>query len=234
MPRETDFNLVMVERAVVSLGKLADELTLVGGCAASLLATDPAAPVVRPTIDVDLVVEAATYGEWNAVGRKLKALGFQQGGVEGDPICRWRKEDLVIDVMPLAESVLGFSNVWYGSAIKHRILHQLPSGLRVHHVDAPHFVATKLAAFLSRGEGDVLASHDIEDIVRVVDGRPALPVELERAPAELRQFVRVELGSVCRDRFFAEAMPAFFGSGPEAAARARFVQEVLMIMTQTE
>ena len=57
MPSETDPNIAQVERAIIELGTLADELTLVGGCAASFLNTDPAAPAVRQTLDVDLVVE---------------------------------------------------------------------------------------------------------------------------------------------------------------------------------
>jgi hypothetical protein len=39
-------------------------------------------------------------------------------------------------------------------------------------ITAPYFLACKLAAFRSRGEGDYLMSHDMEDIVAVLDGRP--------------------------------------------------------------
>jgi hypothetical protein len=33
------------------------------------------------------------------------------------------------------------------------------------------FVATKLEAFASRGGGDFLTSHDLEDVLNIVDGR---------------------------------------------------------------
>jgi hypothetical protein len=36
------------------------------------------------------------------------------------------------------------------------------------------FVATKFEAFHGRGNNDHLASHDLEDIITVVDGRPEL------------------------------------------------------------
>ena len=120
MAARNDPNFSRVERTFTELVSLTDELTLVGGCAAGLLITDPAAPAVRPTLDVDLVVESASYAEYNKFGVQLNALGFRQGTVHGDPICRWRKEDLILDVMSLDESVLGFGSHWYRSAIGHR------------------------------------------------------------------------------------------------------------------
>jgi len=36
-----------------------------------------------------------------------------------------------------------------------------------------YFLATKFAAFDGRGKGDYMASHDLEDIVAVVDGVPS-------------------------------------------------------------
>lgn len=39
---------------------------------------------------------------------------------------------------------------------------------------APYFCATKLEAFGGRGKNDYLASHDLEDLITVVDGRPEL------------------------------------------------------------
>lgn len=45
------------------------------------------------------------------------------------------------------------------------------------------FIATKLEAFADRGGGDFLASHDLEDITTVTDGRPELTDEAAAAPA---------------------------------------------------
>ena len=230
MLARNDPNLSRIERTFAEIVSLTDELTIVGGCAAGLLITDPAAPAVRPTFDVDLVVESASYVEYSKLGVRLNALGFLQGTVHGDPICRWRKEDLVLDVMPLDESVLGFSSRWYRSAIGRRQTCRLPGGPLVHHIDAPHFLATKLAAFESRGGGDFLGSHDLEDLIRVVDGRPGLVEELQSAPAELRSFVSMGLSSITTDRFFQEAMPEYFGSGTTAVDRARIVSGRLQKM----
>ena len=48
---------------------------------------------------------------------------------------------------------------------------------------------TKWDAFLGRGEGDLLGSHDLEDIITVVAGRPEVSAELNREKAELRQWL---------------------------------------------
>lgn len=202
-----DPNRAGLERTVESLGPLVDELTLVGGASAGLLITDPAALSVRPTLDVDLVVEALTYVQYETFARRLAERGYARGAEHDDPVCRWRRGDLVVDVMPLDERVLGFSNRWYASAIRHASRFTLPSGTAVRHVDAPHFLATKLEAFESRGARDHASSHDLEDVVRVVDGRAEVEGELLRAPHELRAHVAARLGECLRDRFFVEAMP---------------------------
>ena len=45
--------------AVEQLGDLANEMVFLGGCATGLLITDPAAPAIRVTRDVDAIVEVA-------------------------------------------------------------------------------------------------------------------------------------------------------------------------------
>ena len=133
--------------------------------------------------------------------------------------------------MPMDEKTLGFTNRWYPSAISNRQTSRLRGSRIVHHIDAPHFLATKLEAFKSRGGGDVLVSHDLEDVIRVVDGRAEVASELQAAPEDLRGFVRTNLAAFSTDRHFGEAMPGYFGSGREAHARALLVQGRLNAMT---
>ena len=52
-----------VERVLAvarQLGELAHEVIFAGGAATGLLITDPAIPDVRPTIDIDVIVEVLT------------------------------------------------------------------------------------------------------------------------------------------------------------------------------
>ncbi|HKX46945.1 MAG TPA: hypothetical protein VJP77_09610 [Planctomycetota bacterium] len=220
MAAERDPNLALLEQAALLLGPLLDELVLVGGCAAGLLVTDPGASPIRPTEDVDLLVEAATYADYHRFGQRLVALGFGEGTVPGDPLCRFRHPRLVLDLMPLDEGVLGFSNRWYASAVRSPLRRRLPSGAAISHIDAPHFLASKLEAFRSRGGGDYVTSADLEDVVVVIDGREAVGRELAAAPRALRQFVAEELDACTASRYFVEALPGYFAGEPDAGQRA--------------
>ena len=67
--------------------------------------------------------------------------------------------------MPTDEKILGFSNRWYKAAIHSAITYQLTEDLTIRSVTAPYFLATKMEAFLGRGHGDFLGSHDFEDMM---------------------------------------------------------------------
>lgn len=234
MASAADPNLELLLEAANRLGGVLDELVLVGGCAAGLLVTDPGSSPIRPTEDVDLVVEAATYVEYDRFGRRLAELGFRPGTEPGDPLCRWRHGILTLDVMPLDESVLGFSNRWYRLAVRAPSSHRLPVGTTIRHIDAPHFLATKLAAFASRGGGDYLASADLEDVVVVIDGRSSIEHELEAADGALRAFVSNELGALLRTPYFLEAMPGYFADGSPGGARMKATVERLHRMARLD
>jgi hypothetical protein len=72
-------------------------------------------------------------------------------------------------------------------------------------VTAPYFLATKIEAFRGRGNGDYLASHDLEDMITLIDGRKELLGEIITAPADLQKF----LADTFRDYL---ATPAFVES----------------------
>ena len=100
------------------LRPLLGELVFVGGQVAELLVTDPAAVRVRPTDDVDVVVPVTIRTAYHALQQRLMALGFTPDTRAGALVCRMRTaDDLILDVMPLDEAILGFSNRWYTPAI---------------------------------------------------------------------------------------------------------------------
>ena len=141
----------LLERASVALGPLAREVVFVGGATIGLWATDPAAPPARPTRDVDVIVEIAGLGQYSALGERLRARAFRED-VESGIICRWRRgDDLILDVMPTDEAILGFSNSWFAPAFESAIDVTLPSGAVIRVVRPPYLVATKIEAFRRRG-----------------------------------------------------------------------------------
>lgn len=223
MPEPRQRVIELLESALAELGALADGMTLVGGCLAPLLITDPAAPPPRVTVDVDLVVEAVTYHAYDQLSLAMRARGFHQGSVSGDPICRFRKANIIIDLLPTDPRVLGFGNRWYPVAAATATGFVLPSRRELRHASAPCFLATKIVAFRDRGGGDYFASQDFEDIVAVVDGRAALSAELAAAPDDLRSWVRSELTKMVGERGFLDSLPGMLLGRGEGVDRVAVV-----------
>ena len=93
-------NIQILETAVALLGTMAEKMAFVGGCATGLLLTDPAASPVRATLDVDVIVEVATLAQYHWLADQLRQLGFIEDANEDAPICRWKADDIILDVMP--------------------------------------------------------------------------------------------------------------------------------------
>ena len=168
---------------------LREQMVFVGGAVAGLLITDPAQPAIRPTDDVDMICHAVALADYHRVEKALRERGFVQDLRADAPICRWRIGEVAVDVMPTLEGVLGFSNRWYPLALATSVQVALPSRRPIRLIAAPVFLATKLEAFDGRGNSDFLFSHDLEDILAVVDGRASLVEECRASPPELRAYL---------------------------------------------
>lgn len=218
MHRISNPNLEILEAVVATLDELVDRLVFLGGCATGLLLTDMAAPPIRATQDVDVITEVATMAEYYQLAEQLRAGGFQED-TEAGPICRWKAGSLLLDVMPTNPQLLGFGSEWYQEAFEAATLQTLPSGKRIQMITGPYFLACKLAAFRSRGEGDYLMSHDMEDIVAVLDGRPEVLGEIEQAQITLRQHLADSFRELLGSHQFREALSGHLP--PDRASQAR-------------
>jgi hypothetical protein len=205
--RYDDPNLPYLRTIAEALGDLRDRIVFVGGATAGLLVTDPLADRVRATKDVDAIVEAG-LAQFHRIEEQIADFGFVRD-VESGVICRWihRDSGVLFDLMPVDASVLGFTNRWYAYAIETALLFSLGEGLNIRVVTATAFVATKLEAFADRGRGDVLLSHDLEDILNIIDGREELAQELTVAPTALREAVRAAFTGLLAHPDFANALP---------------------------
>lgn len=87
--------------------------------------------------------------------------------------------------MPLDEKVLGFTNIWYEPAIEAAETRKILPDVTIRVISAPYFCATKLEAFDGRGAGAYQASHDLEDIITVIDGRAEIIDEISHAPVDV-------------------------------------------------
>src|ERR1700733_3026808 len=143
-------NLDLLVAVAGHLRPLLNDIVFVGGCTTELLVTDPAAPSIRPTTDVDAMVEIASYAEYDHFSERLRKLGFHEDARPGAPRCRWLIDDKQLDVMPTDERILGFSNPWYKPAIASSQNTELAPDLRIRVINGRYFVATKIVAFRGR------------------------------------------------------------------------------------
>ena len=214
-------NLELLELAASQLRPLLPEIVFVGGCITGMLISDPGSAALRRTYDVDVISEIASYAEYAVFSERLRALGFNEDSREGAPLCRWQLGELVLDVMPLSASILGFSNRWYPDALRAAIEIELAKDLTIRAITAPYFLATKVEAFRDRGDGDYFASHDLEDFIAVIDGRPSLLEEVEAAPLQLRTFLTEAVRGFLGASRFHDALPGHLES--DTASQARIV-----------
>lgn len=187
----------MIEKVAHTLGSdLLSEVAFVGGCTTGLLVTDNVTKEgIRFTDDVDLIINVVGYTGWAAFQERLKDKGFKVH-LDDEVICRMRLGELKVDFMPDDETILGFSNRWYKQALENTQDFQLSDDLVIRLLSPPYFVATKLEAYKGRGNDDPLASHDMEDILNIIDGRPELIDEINNADQDVREFITEEISTL--------------------------------------
>ena len=212
-------------RTARRIAPLLADVVFVGGQMAELLVTDPAAIRVRPTEDVDVVVKVSTRTAYHRLQQQLGELGFGPDGRVGAPICRTRTADgLVLDVMPLDEEILGFSNRWYPLALDTAVPLDLAPDVVIRAITAPVFLATKWEAFQHRGVADPLMSHDLEDIITLVAGRSTIVGEVSTLPSDARQFIATSTRDFLAGPWAEEIVA---GSLPDARGLPGFTDIVL-------
>jgi predicted nucleotidyltransferase len=219
MARVQNPNIEVLSLAISQLGELSDEMVFVGGCATGLLISDAAAPPIRVTRDVDAIIQVLSRADYYKLADRLRNKGFSEDYSDGAPLCRWVNGVVVLDVMPTDESIMGFGNRWYKAAAETAGRVVLPSGREVLMITAPYFIMTKLDAFDSRGNGDYLMSHDMEDIVAVLDGRPEVADEIKNSKADLQSALANRFSRLLQDARFVEAVPGHLP--PEFISHAR-------------
>ncbi|MDH6233770.1 hypothetical protein M2281_004383 [Mesorhizobium soli] len=221
----------MLTTVAEALGEeLRGRLAFVGGCTTALYITDPIVlEGVRATDDVDLIVDLAGFAEWAELLEQLRARGFSEA--QDAVICRMKLGELKVDFMPDDEKILGFSNRWYAKGIETAVETQLTDALAIRRLTPPLFVATKLEAYHGRGEGDLIASRDAEDILLLVDGREELTAEIAAAEPEIRDYIAEGIAEMLADPNFDHFLAGNI-RGP--AGRADIVYDRLLAISKLD
>ncbi len=222
-----DVNIQMITAVAKRFGNLREKVVFVGGCTTGLFITDPAMPEVRVTKDVDVIIDIATKMEYYRLEADLRSKGFRNDMSEDAPSCRWLVNGIKVDIMPTQEDILGFSNSWYLPAIESANCVELETELTIRLVAPPYFLATKIEAFKGRGKGDYMASHDMEDIITVLDGRREIVDEIKSSSDELKPFLTTTFRMFLADENFLDAIPGHLL--PDSASQARLPRFIKLL-----
>ena len=192
-------------------------MVFAGGAATGLLVTDPAIPDVRPTIDVDVIVEVISHADYFRLQERLREKGFGES-MEEEVICRWKYKEIILDVMPTDERILGFSNRWYAEAFRNA-QDIVIDGMTIKLIRAPYFLGTKLEAFSGRGKADYMASHDLEDLITVLDGRVEIVEEVQQSEEKIKRYLADQFKLLLEKDEFLDALPGHLP--PDEASQQR-------------
>lgn len=195
-------NLYRIRTVSRAIGELRDRTVFIGGAALSLY-LDQEASEARPTEDVDLLVELLTYAEITNIEEELRDKGFRH--VPDAPFkYRYEYDGIFVDLMPMDEQVLGFMNRWYEEGFSNAQEYAIEEEEKIWTFTPPYFLAAKLEAFDKRGKGDFFGSHDLEDIVLLLENREHIWEELDATEGALRSYLKEQFGDLVKDDRFRE------------------------------
>lgn len=210
-----ELSVRMIEIVARGLNDLNESVAFVGGAVASVYTDDTAAESVRPTNDVDCVLQLSALNDQYALEDALRIRHFQHD-TESGVICRWIYQEITVDIMPTDERILGFSNRWYSKGMANKIEYTLPNGDTIHIFPVTYYLATKLEAIASRGGDDLRQSHDFEDFVYVLNGCTTIEQELLAiTDEELRSYLKEKFQSMLNDVNIEECITCVLPYGEE-------------------
>jgi hypothetical protein len=213
----------MLEIVATAIADLPMDVTFTGGATIPLYLDAIAALEVRPTDDVDCVVEVTTQVGYYQLAAQLRSLGLEEDATPGAPLCRWLCQGIKLDMMPIDERVLGFGNQWYLPGVATAIDYRLPSDRQIRIFSLPYVIAAKIVAFQSRGKSQHYFSKDFEDLVALFNGAPNFLAEIATAETEVRAYIidwiRAEQKSLNT------IAPSFLSNAEQIAGRGRLLIE---------
>lgn len=221
----------MIMLIAKALEELNDHAVFVGGATLPFYLPEIYHSQVRPTEDVDVVMEIIGKNGNYLNEDLLRKKGFQHDISKGAPMCRWVFRDFKVDIMSSDISALDFTNIWYQEGIESSI-EIMRKPIKVNIFSAPYFIASKLEAFKSRGNSDYVASSDLEDIISILEVASSELFEdvLSSTSAKLKGYLKTEFTSLLQKSEFKDALPgAIFNRANSAEAVKNIVDRMTRI-----
>ena len=223
----------MLQTVAKGLGELKNDMVFVGGVVAELYADDPAASDIRPTTDVDCVIELSSRIAHAQLEENLRARGFAHDTSKGAPICRFLYKGIKVDVMPTDSDILGFSNKWYGDGIENKIKEVLPDGTEIFVFSPEYYLAAKFEAHKNRGGEDLRQSRDFEDIIYVLDNSLNILDNIENANPKVKTYLKDEFSSLLKNDNLTEGIECVLPLGSDSDS-TELIEELMQNIAEIE
>ncbi|GAB3511047.1 hypothetical protein [Emticicia fontis] len=170
-----------------------NKIVFIGGAVVDLYTDDPAREEVRITDDIDIVVEVINRGDYSELEEQVRILGFRNDTSSG-VICRYKFNEIIVDIMPNDASVLGFSNKWYKDGVENSINFNIDTKTSIYLFPISYFIASKLEALKSRGNSsDYRGDSDFEDIIYIFNNRSTIENDILLADESVKIYIKFEL-----------------------------------------
>lgn len=229
MIKNTIINRGVIKKIAQALGEINDQVVYVGGAVVSLYINDTAADDVRPTKDIDISMSLVTLGELEAMRERLTAKGFIQTA-EDDVICRFRYDDVQVDVMNTSELGWAPANPWFASGFLHKELVEVENQ-DIQILPLAYFLASKFSAYEGRGNNEPRTSQDFEDIVYILDNRMDLVEQIRAAKTDVKPFLKQQFKDILSDGVKQEAIAANLFYETRTARLKMILEKVNQIVT---
>jgi hypothetical protein len=225
---DNSIDMLMVVARV--LNRLPQPVVYTGGATIPLYLDALSARDMRPTDDVDCVVEVTSQREYYQLSATLRELGLSEDNSPSAPLCRWLCEGIKLDVMPIDPQILGFGNRWYEKGVAESIDFMLPNGMTIRIFTIAYLLASKIEAFGSRGKNQFYFSKDFEDIITLLNGSPSPISEITKSAPEVKTFINTWVKT---ERKNLDAMaPAFLSPSDRLAQRDRLLLETIDLLAK--
>lgn len=203
-------NITRIKAVYHALGELRDKVVFVGGATVSLYA-DSVAEEIRPTEDIDIIVEIWARNDYYKIDERLRQLGFVNDQTSGI-ICRYTLNGLIVDFMPTQGDILGFTNRWYQPGLENAVTQTLGEE-QIKIFSPAYFIASKLEAFIGRGNLDGRKTKDFEDIVYVLQNRSTIWTEFTESNSEVFEYLKDTFSNLMSNPNFEEWIDCHAGFG---------------------
>jgi predicted nucleotidyltransferase len=182
----TQINRIAIQRVSQLFNDYEKEIMFVGGSVVSEYIDDRAALDIRPTADIDIVVQLLSISELENI-REYLANRNVYADTESGVICRFKYEDIKIDVMSTKNVGWAPANEWYELG-QHKAITKSIQDVEIKLLPVEYFIATKISAYKNRGE-DPRYDKDFGDIIYILDYRSTIIEDIKRADEKVLDYI---------------------------------------------